>query len=220
MSDLLFKTIDGLGLPKPEGILQVGASYGQEIPYFIENGIRHALLIEPLDAPFAHIASICRTLAGFVAVQSLCTDESGREYTFHVADNGGMSSSILKPANHLTVFDTVKFPTTQQIRSNTLDEVVAFVRQSGYGEVTQALDTLYMDTQGAELRILMGANASLKQIRYIFTEVMRGELYESQPPFLLFCAWLEAVGFTLNNVYFGKGHAGDALFIRKDLLGI
>lgn len=216
----LFATLKALGLPAPRGILQVGASYGQELPYFLKNGVGYGLFIEPLPEPFAHLSEQCRRLPGYVALQALCTDQTGKDYTFHVASNGGMSSSILKPANHLKVFDSVEFPTTLQLTSNTLDHVVAFISQSGYGETVRHLDTLYMDTQGAEMSILLGGHETLRQINYIFTEVMRAELYEKQVPFQTMCAWLDAQGFTLNNLYFGAGHAGDALFIRKDILGM
>ncbi|WP_158239214.1 FkbM family methyltransferase [Uliginosibacterium sp. TH139] len=220
MSLPLFDTIRALGLPAPAGILQVGASYGQEMQYFLENGIRAGLFIEPLAEPFAHLASVCRQVPGYIAMQALCADTSGQTHTFHVASNGGMSSSILKPAQHLQVFDYVKFPTSVELVSHTLDEVMAFVRESGHGDALDKLDTLYMDTQGAELRIMVGAPQTLRQINYIFTEVMRGEMYEKQASFQSVCAWLDVMGFTLNNVYFGPGHTGDALFIRKSLLGL
>ena len=218
MSIDLFKTIHDLGLPPPKGILQVGASYGQEIGHFVQQGIQHGLFIEPLAEPFAHLSGLCKQIPGFIAVNTLCTDESGKEYSFHIADNGGMSSSILKPKNHLTVFDTVKFTGEQRIKSNTLDEVIDFVQSCGHE--TRSLNTLYMDTQGSELKILMGGNKTLKQIDYIFTEIMRGELYEGQYSLTLLSAWLEAAGFSLNNAYFGRGNAGDALFIRSSLLGL
>lgn len=220
MSIDLFKTIRDLELPPPKGILQVGASYGQELLGFLQNGIQHGVFIEPLAEPFTHLAGVCKQIPGFIAVNALCTDESGKEYTFHISDNGGMSSSILKPHNHLTVFDNVKFVGTQKIKSNTLDEVISFVKECGHHTSVNALDTLYMDTQGSELQILMGSNKTLKQINYVFTEIMRGELYAGQYSLSLLSAWMEAAGFTLNNAYFGKGNAGDALFIRNSHLGL
>ncbi|HZE91700.1 MAG TPA: FkbM family methyltransferase [Rhizobacter sp.] len=220
MSLPLFSTLREMGLPMPQGVLQVGASYGQEMREFLENGIKAGVFIEPLREPFEHLSSICMQLPNFVAVNTLCTDESGKEYTFHLASNGGQSSSILKPARHLEEFDYVKFESTTQLISNTLDNVTEFLRNNGHAPVVGALDLLYMDTQGAELKILMGANRTLKDIKYIFTEVMRGDLYEGQAPFLQFCGYLDAIGFTLNNMYFNRNHAGDALFIRKDVVGV
>lgn len=216
----LFEIIQELGLPRPQGVLQVGAGYGQEIGFFHGNGIRNGLFIEPLPAPFAHLASICKQLPGYIAVQTLCTDETGKEYIFHVANNGDMSSSILKPAKHLNALNTANPDDSIKLTSNTLDDVTEFVTQNGYENITKNLDTLYMDTQGSELKILMGANKTLKNINYIFIEVMRGELYEKQASLQMISNWLDAAGFTLNNVHFGPGHAGDVLFIRKSLLGL
>lgn len=213
----VFETIRSLKLPAPVGVLQVGASYGQEMADFLNNGIRYGVFIEPLPEPFAHLAGLCRQLPNFVAVNTLCADVSGLKFRFHVASNGGMSSSILKPAHHLALYGHINFPSTIEIGSSTVDQVIDFLNHNGHAHVPPHLDLLYMDTQGAEFKILQGATRTLRGIKYIYTEVMRANLYEGQVPFLAYCTYLDAIGFTLNNVYFGAGHAGDALFIRKDL---
>lgn len=219
MSFELFETIRSLNLPAPVGVLQVGASYGQEMTEFIDNGIHCGVFIEPLSEPYAHLANFCKQLPNFVAVQALCTDEAGKSYQFHVASNGGMSSSILKPARHLQEYDFVSFPTAINIVSTTVDHVITFLNTNGQSNVTPVLDLLYLDTQGAEFKIILGAHQTLRNIKYIYTEVMRAELYEGQVPFLTYCSYLDAIGFTLNNVYFiNPGHSGNALFIRKDIL--
>jgi FkbM family methyltransferase len=218
MSINLFEIVNGLGLPAPQGVLQVGASYGQEMKHFLDNGITSGVFIEPLKAPFDHLASMCRQLPNFVAVQALISDSSAKPETLHIASNGGMSSSILRPTKHLQLHDTVSFDSTIAIQSNTLDEVIGFLDSNGHATATSNLSLLYMDTQGAELKILMGANHTLKSMRYIFTEVSRTDLYEGMIPFLTFCTYLDAIGFSLNNVYFNQYQQGDALFIRKDLM--
>jgi FkbM family methyltransferase len=220
MSIDLFQIIRELELPKPEGMLQVGANYGQELNTFLANGVTRGVFIEPLEDPFRFLAENCCKIPNFVAVKSLCTDESGKVYTFHVANNHGMSSSILPPANHLSQFDYVKFNETIEVTSNRLEDVIAFLETNGHQHVTDGLDTLYMDTQGAELKILMGAGNVLHRINYIFTEVTRNELYEGAPTLQQLVNFLDSVGFTLNNVYFNKEQCGDALFIRKNLLGL
>ena len=220
MSLPLFETIRDMGLPAPKGVLQVGAGFGQEMQYFLLNGIRRGLFIEPLQEPYAHLASVCRQLSGFVAVQALCAEESGYEYAFNIASNAGASSSMLKPFRHLQVHGDVKFNETVQMVSNTLDRVADFVKEYGHAETMACLDTLYMDTQGAELSIMLGGTRTLRQINYIYTAIMRAELFEGQPSFQSVCAWLDVMGFTLNNAYFGPRHTGHALFVRKSLLGL
>lgn len=220
MTKDLFQILSEIELPKPEGMLQVGASYGQELQTFLANGIKCGVFIEPLEAPFKFLAENCRKIPNFVAVQTLCTDETGKTYTFHVASNHGMSSSILRPANHLAQFDYVKFNETIEVTSNRLEDVIDFLEKNGYQQATAGLDTLYMDTQGAELKVLQGAGSVLRNIRYIFTEVTRNEMYEGAPSLQGLISFLDSVGFTLNNINFNKEHHADALFIRKDLLGL
>jgi FkbM family methyltransferase len=217
----LFPTLRELNVPAPRAVLQVGASYGQEMREFIENDIGAGIFVEPLPEPYAHLAGVCKQVPNFVAVNTLCSDEPGRPHKFHVASNGGMSSSILRPDRHLALYGGVKFDDTIELVSSTVDQVAAFVRQQGHGHVVDAIDLLYMDCQGAEYRILLGANAMLRQVKYIYTETMRGSLYADQVPFLTYCAHLEAVGFTLNDLHFDHpAQAGNALFVRKDVLGL
>ena len=221
MSFPLFPTLRALNLAPPTGVLQVGASYGQEMREFLENGIRCGVFIEPLPEPFKHLSGICQQIPNFIAVNTLCADESGRKFPFNVASNGGMSSSILRPDKHLVINEGVKFGETIELVSSTVDQVAGVLRHNGQAAVMDAIDLLYMDCQGAEYRILLGANATLRQIKYIYTETMRGDLYAGQVPFLSYCSHLDAIGFTLNDLHFEHpAQAGNALFIRKDVLGL
>ncbi|MBV8380750.1 MAG: FkbM family methyltransferase [Paucibacter sp.] len=218
----LFPRLHEMGLPAPVGVLQLGASYGQEMREFVDNGIRAGVFIEPLPEPFAHLKQTCGLIAPtFLPVNALCADTSGRRYQFNVASNAGMSSSILAPGSHLAVNPQVQFTHVIEIESSTVDELLQGLAAQGQSHVTAALDLLFMDCQGAEFQILRGASRTLPQIKYIYTEVMRNELYKDQVPFLSYCHFLDAIGFTLNDVYFGyPQQAGNALFIRKDLVAV
>jgi FkbM family methyltransferase len=220
MSIDLFKTLQSIGLPAPKGILQVGASYGQEFKQFLEQGVRHGVMVEPLPEPFQHIAGMCKQVPGFVAVNALCSDVAGRHHSFHVASNGGMSSSVLAPKDHLQVFDYVKFEQTIELVSTTVDDIVTLLNNNGHAGTVRQLDTLYMDVQGAEFKVLLGAGRTLDTINYIFMELIRGELYEGMVPLATYCAMLEAQGFTLNNINYCAQHHADALFVRKSLVGL
>jgi len=220
MSNILFEILAAAELPMPKGILQVGASYGQELGSFIENGITAGLLIEPLPKPFSHIAELCKSMQGFIAFNALCSESSGEKHAFHVASNEGESSSIMKPNKHLEMFNYVKFDETVEISSTTVDEILKLLEGRGHHAITNKLDTLYMDVQGAEFKVLLGAPRTLKQINYIFSELIRGNLYDDLVPLANYCALLDAKGFALNYLKFNKYHHADMLFVRKSLLGL
>lgn len=216
----LFQAIRDLGLPPPRGVLQVGASHGQEMRWFLENGIQAGVFIEPLPGPFETLSRTCRQLPNFVAVNALCAERTGDRVSFHVASNAGMSSSMMKPANHLTEFESVRFEQTVELLSNRLDHVIAFLRENGHGVACDALDLLYMDTQGAELKVLQGAGTVLEDVQYVVTEVTRNRMYDGAPSLAELMAFLEPRGFTLNNINFDRHHHGDALFVRGRALHI
>lgn len=217
----LFPHLRHLGLPAPVGVLQVGASYGQEMKEFLENGIRAGVFVEPLPEPYQYLANTCRSLPNFVAVNTVCAETSGKVVDFHVASNGGMSSSMLQPVNHLKVNPNVLFPGVVQLVTSTVDEVMALLRSQGHATVADSLDLMYLDCQGSEFQVFRGASRTLPQFKYIYTEVMRNEMYAGQVPFLNYCHFFESIGFTLNDVYFGHPEqTGNALFIRKDLVAV
>jgi FkbM family methyltransferase len=216
----LFDMIRSSNLSQPVGIIQVGASFGQEFSHFLAEGITSGIFIEPLQKPFEAVASLCQQLVGFVAVQALCSDSSGKTVNFNVASNGGMSSSLLAPGSHLQQFDWVKFDQTLSLTTITLDELMAQVFAAGYAPVCNSVDTLYMDTQGAELKILQGAQGTLKFVKYVFTEVTRNNMYVGAPTLSDLTSFMELHGFTLNNVNFNRFNHADALFVRRTEIGI
>jgi len=216
----LFETVRGLGTPMPASVMQIGASHGQEMRMFLENGIRSGIFVEPLTAPFNDLAGTCKQLPGFVAVNALCSDTAGETFDFHVATNSGMSSSILKPTGHIDMFGHVQFNETTRLTSTTVDDIMTFLSGNGHEAVTRQIDTLYMDAQGAEYRILLGSIKTLKQINYIYTELLRGDLYEGMQPLSVYCSFLETQGFTLNNINYNARHHADALFVRKSIVGL
>ena len=124
----------------------------------------------------------------------------------------------MKPKHHLEMFDYVKFEETVELVSTTADDIMRFLESNGHQTITQQLDTLYMDVQGAEFKVLLGSPRTLKQINYIFAELIRGDLYENAVSLENYCALLDAHGFTLNYLKFNKYHHADMLFVRKNIL--
>lgn len=206
--------IAALGLPKVNGVLQVGASSGQEVPYFTANGISLGALIEPLDGPYAVLRQRCAGHEGFLPVQALCGSRDGDMVQFHVASNNGESSSILPPAKHLSDYPYVQFQTTQTIQTFTLDRIFGAV-SAQRPDIGQAVNLLYMDVQGAELHVLKGANIVLHQVDYIYTEVGLGGGYEGDVELEDLVSYLKAYGFRLSDLEFNSEGWGNAMFIRR-----
>lgn len=216
----IFNLLNENNLPLPKGIIQIGASYGQEIEMFKNNGINYCIMVEPLDAPFEYISKICKITPNYLALKALCNDADGEEVKFYIASNGGQSSSMLKPDKHLEIFDYVKFDNVININTTTTDNLFKFVCENGYSEVVNQIDTLYMDVQGAEYKVLLGSIKTLKKINYIYFEHIRGSLYENSVDLVDYVVLLNSLGFTLNYLNYDNTHHTNVLFVRKNILGI
>lgn len=208
-----FEAIAELGWQAPTGILQVGASIGQEIEYFVRNGIRHAAMIEPLDGPFALLEQRCAAV-GYLPVQCLCGVADGEWVEFHVASNNGESSSMLAPAKHLADYPWVTFPSKVSMQTFTLDRVFGAI-ESQHAEMAGKLDLLFMDVQGAELRVLKGANRVLGRVNYIHTEVGLGGGYDGAVPLPDLIHYLKLYGFDVYELEINEAGWGNALFISE-----
>jgi len=209
-----FESLRELGI-KPEGLVHVGANSGQEVPDYVQAGIKSAVLIEALDHPYRACAAKIARIPGYVAVKGLCTDIEGAEYDFHVASNEGASSSILTPKRHLLEHPEVRFSEkTLKLRSTTLDQVLDSVVERGFADRGK-IRLLVMDTQGSELSVLKGSIQTLRHCDAIWTEVSRGGLYDGDVSFDTLTGFLAAFGFVLNNVAFNRRQYGDALYVRR-----
>jgi FkbM family methyltransferase len=209
-----FEIIRSLRLPPVTGVLQVGANTGQEMPLFLEHGVRYGTLIEPIDGPFAALKERCAGLPGYALVQALCGSADGDEVDFHLASNNGESSSILKPTRHLTDHAWVTFPQVVRAKTVTLDAVFALV-SSHRPEIPAATNLLYMDTQGAELKVLQGARHVLDSVTYIYSEVGIGGSYEDDVELLDLLKFVRPWNFKLYDLESEHFGFGNALLVKR-----
>jgi len=158
-------------LKQVPGVIHVGANTGQERQYYASLGL-NVLWVEPIPAVFETLRS---NIAGF-ANQSACCHllaaEHGTEYTLHVANNEGASSSIFDFAKHVELWPEVQFTHDVQVTATTLAHLIDVegIDLRGYG-------ALVLDTQGSELLVLKGAVSVLKQFRFVKAEVADFESY-------------------------------------------
>lgn len=208
-----FDIIKKQNLSMPRTLVQVGASGGQELEEFINAGITNAVLIEPLDMPFSVLKHRVQNIPSYIPFQALITSSNGKKFEFNIASNGGQSSSILKPEEHLVKFPHVSFPDKIELYGYRLDSIIKYMRNESILNFDK-IDMLYIDVQGAELFVLKGAGELLEDIKYIWTEVCPGNAYKDGARYQEIIGFLDLYQFQL--VYFEcpPGLMGDALFVK------
>jgi FkbM family methyltransferase len=198
------------------GVVHVGANVGQERNGYARHGL-DVVWVEPIPAVFAELRANLAGLPRQRALECLVTDRDGAEYEFHIANNGGESSSILALKEHQDVWPGVAFTSTIKLRSMTLASLLAreHIDPAGY-------DALVMDTQGSELLVLRGAEPLLPRFKFIKTEVPDFEAYAGCARLEDLGAFLTSHGFTelARNRFASRaagGHYYDVVYGRAEL---
>lgn len=187
------------------GVIHVGAHYGQEYHTYRELGISPVLFIEPCEKAFQVLRQTLADNPDVVLFQSAC----GAEFSIGTMNveqaNQGMSNSLLKPIKHLDQYPSIVFEGTEEVEVRQLDEITEHLSFKG--------NLLVMDVQGYELEVLKGATKTLKGIDYVYCEINRAEVYEG-------CAKVWELDemlkdFTRVETSWAGGTWGDAIYIRN-----
>ena len=208
-----FEILKKFQIPNPKTLIQVGASGGQELEDFITAGVTDALLIEPLDMPFSVLQHRVQNIPSYVPFKALVSSSNGIETDFYIASNGGQSSSLLEPGDHLEKYPYVSFPDKIKLTGYRLDSLFSFLLNEKKLTFDRP-DMLYIDVQGAELYVFKGAGELLESIKYIWSEVGPGEAYKGGARYQDLIQYLDAYKFQLAYLECPPGLMGDALFVK------
>ncbi|MGI8670745.1 MAG: FkbM family methyltransferase [Aridibacter sp.] len=160
-------------LRRVSGVIHVGANDGEE-RFMYANYNLDVVWIEPIPEVFARLKNNLDDFPGQRAYQYLVTDQDGREYDFHIANNNGQSSSILDFKQHKDIWADIHYEKSISLKSTKLSSLIEVenIEMNKY-------DALVMDTQGTELLVLKGAENLLSRFQYIKTEAADFEIYKN-----------------------------------------
>lgn len=189
------------------GIIHVGAHIGQEHQDY-KNTFGESLIthwFEPLPEMYQKL------------VKNLSHDENAKTYNIALGErqgtttiyvdneNGGQSSSVLKPAKHKEIFSHIKFDNSFEIDIARLDDFNI-----------KDVNMLVLDVQGNELNVIKGATRTLSRIDYLFTEFNTVEMYEGCPTLEDLDSILAPFGFERAQTWYTDTCWGDAFYIKSN----
>ena len=160
-----------LFLQELRGVIHVGANTGQERGLYASYGL-NVLWIEPIPEIFETLQANLAAFPKQRAVRALITDRENATYTFHLADNKGLSSSILEMRLHRKLYPDVEYENEIPLTSTTLPALL-----QAHAIDAREYDGLVLDTQGSELLVLDGASPLLHNLKFIKTEAADFEAY-------------------------------------------
>jgi len=198
---------------RPNGLLHVGAHHAEEAEEaeeYIENGLNGQGKITWVEAQSEFAKEIELRLDSKVhkVLCAVAWNVSNVPMTFKITSKSA-SSSLFDLGLHSKIYPDIKVIETLNVMTVRLDELL---------DATIGFDMVILDIQGAESQAIDGLGERIKEVKWIFTEISRNELYEGSTLVDDFDRQLAHLGFKrVFTVWDRKAGWGDALYARETI---
>lgn len=178
-------------LPNNPVIIEAGAHVGTDTVQFA-NMLPGARIyaFEPVPHIYQKLKHNTEQYKNVKCIDIALSNKTGNSIMYVSTGDIEGSSSLLKPKEHLKIDPAIKFPTTINVKTMTLDY---------WAKTNNVLyvDFLWLDMQGAEPKMLMASPKILRTVKVIYTEASLTEIYEGNIQYPKLKSWLISKGFTL-----------------------
>lgn len=189
---------------KPKGVLHIGANVGEEAPIYEQLGIKKQIWIEGNPEIFLKLKQNISHNPQAVALNYVIGDEN-KTVTFHVANNGSQSSSVLELGTHKNQHPDVHFVRDIETTMHRIDSLELDL---------EGVDFLNIDLQGAELLALRGMGELLRQFKWAYLEVNKNDVYKGCAQIDTMDLFMLSFGFRRVETARWIGDWSDALYIK------
>ncbi len=180
-------------LTKSTMFLDVGANEGQfASSVSADIGGARIVSFEPSESAYALLKTHASRRRNWVVAKRVALSDQPGEAILHVSGNSVSSSLLEMEAAHSDAAPQSRYIATETVPCATLDSIV-YEDMALHGEKFY----LKIDTQGSELKVLLGASKTLNDVVAIQCEVSFVELYKGQPLANEVIRYLKERGFLL-----------------------
>jgi len=198
---------------KINGVIQIGAHYGDEIDLFLKNDIKNIICFEPVPSTFEILKQNAINKARSINL-AVGNDNKKIEMNIETANNG-QSSSILNPALHLIQYPHIIFNSKIEVEMVRLDDFIENLHEEDLKTDMQSCNLISLDVQGYELEVFKGAKNTLNSIDYILCEVNRDVVYHGCPMVEELDDFLKKYDFKRVETTWDGYTWGDAFYIKN-----
>ena len=198
---------------KIDGVIHIGAHYGEEINVYTKNNIENIICFEPAPSNFNILEILFSEKADLFNI-ALGNDNKKVPMNIEISNNG-QSNSILNPKLHLNQYPHITFDKQIEVDMIKLDDFMTCYKANSKNK-NKNFNLINIDVQGYELEVFKGSKNILKNIDYIISEVNKDFLYEN-------CCLVNEIDEFLFNFNFKRVETswdgvtwGDALYIKNN----
>ncbi len=195
------------------GVLHIGAHKAEERDEYKKCGASKVIWIEA-DPDLANQlkAKICESESIFDeerVFNHAIFDVNGKTMDFNVTNNTE-ASSLLDLGTHRKSYPEIVVDRTVSVVVRRIDSL-----DKEYPDLLDSLDFLNLDIQGAEFPALVGFGDSIKQFKWIYTEVNRKNVYLGNGMIWDIDNLLLQYGFFRKDTVFTYQYWGDAFYEKR-----
>lgn len=161
-------------IPKNRTIVELGAAGGEDSMRIAEavggsNGEIDYIAFEPDQRNSINLSAHV-----WINVVEAAVGNINGFVPFYASSGHTFSGSVKIPKLHLKVHESIKFDSPHPVRMVRLDDFFSVFRLSG------PVDFIWCDIQGAEDLMIEGAQTTLHNTRFFYSECYEQEMYEGQ----------------------------------------
>jgi hypothetical protein len=142
-------------------------------------------------------------------IEAAVWDIAGVDLNLNIMTNTE-STSLLNLGTHSAEHPTVHLSHTIPIKTKTLEELLRGL---------PAPELIALDIQGVELRAIRGYGSKISEVKWIYCEVNKAELYEGCCLISEIDEYLSQYGFMRSATRWTTHNWGDALYENRHLIG-
>ena len=197
----------------PVGVMHVGAHKAEEIEEYISCGFgskNPIIWIEAQESLAKQLKSRLDPKSNKI-YRAVAWNKGDEELTFHITTKSA-SSSLFELGKHKEMYPNIEVEMSITVRTSRLDEVL---------NAQDVFDFVVLDIQGAELQAIQGLGERIAQVKWIFTEISKKELYKGATQFRDLEEFLKSKGYRRGfTAWDRKAGWGDALYAREEIYHI
>lgn len=190
----------------PKSIVHVGAHNAEELEAYTLAGWGPVTWIEAQPQKIHNLLQ--RVPASHTVIEAAVWDVNDVDLELNVMTNTE-STSLLKLGTHATEHPTVTLSHTIEVKTKTLKTLL---------KNSTPPELLALDIQGVELRAIKGYEARIAEVKWIYCEVNKEELYEGCCLITDLDSYLLKYGFKRSVTRWTVHNWGDALYENENLV--
>ena len=198
----------GKYLKEKRGAIHVGANTGAERDWYLGEGFSPVLWFEPNVDVYVKLVLNIGGLKNHHAF-NIGIHDTIKKAKLHIANNKGLSSSILEFGTHSIYRPDIKYVDEQDIVLMRMDNFLFLTERS-----IKDYNFLNIDVQGTELNVIKSFGNLLGALDYIYTEVNEEQLYKDCALVSEIDEYVGGFGFKRIDTHMTKHKLGDAFYGR------